>query len=198
MIVKLIQCAVYKDKTSQFSTSQKAWSALSNAPGFIAQFGGWADVTNDNLNENNEDENNSENPLAVIIGFWESIDTYQHFMENIHDSIFTENEQATSYDSSRSSVTLWSNKKFSDHSSGNRTDITISAKQIVEKLSQAPSFSFCMLDDIDGISDRIDDSTMLIFNPLDKQGGIHHRLVISTIPTTDTKTINNESSWLVI
>ncbi len=198
MIIKLIQCAVYKDKTSQFSTGQKAWNALSNAPGFIAQFGGWADVTSDNNNENEEHEENNENPLAVILAFWESIDAYHNFMNNIHDSIFTENKQVTTYDSSRSSVTLWSDTKVSDHSSENRTHTTISAKQIVEKLSHAPSISFCILNEIDGISNQADDSTMLIYKPFDDHGGIHHRLVISTIPTMNAITINSEPSWLVI
>jgi len=189
MIIKLIQCAVYKDKTSQFSTGQKAWNALSNAPGFITQVGGWVDVTNDY---------NNENPLAVILAFWESIDAYHNFMENIHDNIFTENKQVTTYDSSRSSVTLWSDTKVSDHSSENRTHTTISAKQIVGKLSHAPSISFCIINEIDGISNQADDSTILLFNSFDDHGGIHHRLVISTILTMDAITINNEPSWLVI
>jgi heme-degrading monooxygenase HmoA len=85
MIFKWIHCKSSLEQRSAFSKAQKEWGSISNAPGFIAQFGGWDLKDNDS---------------ACIISLWKDQDSFDHFMENLHDPIVEKNNQsATYYDS---------------------------------------------------------------------------------------------------
>jgi hypothetical protein len=80
LLIKYIKCEVEEAKKAAFSKAQEEWVPLSEVGGFLGQFGGW-----------------SRNGEAVILGFWESRQAYQHFMEQIHDTIFLENNQGKTY-----------------------------------------------------------------------------------------------------
>ncbi|MBM7621933.1 hypothetical protein JOC95_003841 [Bacillus tianshenii] len=88
MLIKYIKCQVKEERRVDFSRAQEQWSPLADMEGFLGQLGGW-----------------SEKGEAVILGFWESSQSYQHFMEHIHDTIFLENNQGKTYRSI--SVTLY-------------------------------------------------------------------------------------------
>lgn len=90
MLIKLIQCTVPRDRREQFSTGQKAWAALADCPGFLAQFGGWS---------------LAYPKRAVIVGLWADRAAYDAFMRDVHDQIFANNGQAGAYDSIE--VSLW-------------------------------------------------------------------------------------------
>lgn len=82
MYIKWIVCQVKKEMREAFSLAQEQWISTSHAEGFIAQSGGW--------NVRNEDE-------ACIIAFWESREHLERFMASLHDRIFEENRQSTTY-----------------------------------------------------------------------------------------------------
>jgi len=88
MLIKWIVCDVPADKRAAFSEAQAAWSALSGAPGFLGQLGGW-----------------DGEGRACIAGLWAYRAAYRHFMEHLHDDIFDGNAQAGTYTASR--VTLF-------------------------------------------------------------------------------------------
>jgi len=80
LLFKYIRCEVEEEKRAAFSKVQEEWNRLSEVDGFLGQLGGW-----------------SESGEAVILGFWESRQAYQHFMEHVHDTIFLENNQGKTY-----------------------------------------------------------------------------------------------------
>jgi heme-degrading monooxygenase HmoA len=84
MYIKWIICTVPDNKKEEFSKAQEKWSKTSESDGFIAQTGGW----------------NLKNPSeACIIAFWKDKDSLQNFMDNLHDVIFIDNQQNTTYSS---------------------------------------------------------------------------------------------------
>ncbi|WP_417898155.1 YdbC family protein [Bacillus haimaensis] len=93
VLVKYIWCEVEEEKRSAFSKAQEEWDHLAEVEGFLGQFGGWG-----------------ESGEAVILGFWESRQAYQHFMEYVHDTIFLENNQGKTYRSI--TVTLYEGEVF--------------------------------------------------------------------------------------
>lgn len=80
MLIKRIVCEVDAANAEAFSKAQSQWGALSHVNGFIKQAGGWR-KTADGLFS------------AEIISVWENREVYEAFMENVHDSIYEENEQ---------------------------------------------------------------------------------------------------------
>lgn len=74
-------CQVSEDNKANFSKAQEQWSKLQKIRGFCGQVGGWS------------------NGIACILGLWESLNIYQHFMQNIHDQIYFDNQQNLYYDS---------------------------------------------------------------------------------------------------
>ncbi len=82
MYIKWIVCTVPDNKKEEFSKAQEKWSKTSESDGFIAQTGGW------NLKNPNE---------ACIIAFWKNKESLQNFMNHLHDSIFIDNQQITTY-----------------------------------------------------------------------------------------------------
>lgn len=93
LLVKYIRCEVEEEKRAAFSKAQEEWNRLSEVDGFLGQLGGW-----------------SESGEAVILGFWESRQAYQHFMEHVHDTIFLENNQGKTYRSI--AVTMYEGEVF--------------------------------------------------------------------------------------
>lgn len=93
LLVKYIRCEVEEGKRTAFSKAQGEWDRLSEVDCFLGQFGGW-----------------SGSGEAVILGFWESRQAYQHFMEHVHDTIFLENNQGKTYHSI--TVTLYEGEVF--------------------------------------------------------------------------------------
>ncbi|WP_026590792.1 DUF4937 domain-containing protein [Bacillus sp. UNC437CL72CviS29] len=79
MLLKMIFCQVEKEKKGLFSEAQEKWGGLQNLEGFYGQFGGW-----------NEDE-------ACIFTVWGNMDTYQKFMNEMHDPIFHNSNQKDTY-----------------------------------------------------------------------------------------------------
>jgi heme-degrading monooxygenase HmoA len=90
MILKWIVCKVPDSKKEEFSCAQEEWKRLKGANGFIGQIGGW------------DLKNNSD---ACVLGIWKDLESYQHFMDHVHDQIFYKNEQKGTYESI--SVTLF-------------------------------------------------------------------------------------------
>ncbi len=91
MYIKEIVCTLEEADRESFDQVQRQWATLSQVTGFLAQVGGWS------------------GNHAVIIAFWESKEAYESFMENVHDEIFSQNRQKTTYNSI--SVTLWQTNK---------------------------------------------------------------------------------------
>jgi len=79
MLLKTIFCQVEKEKKGLFSEAQEKWRGLQNLEGFYGQFGGW-----------DEDE-------ACIFTVWENMNTYQKFMNEMHDPIFHNSNQKDTY-----------------------------------------------------------------------------------------------------
>ena len=90
MLIKMIKCQVNEDSRKLFHLAQTKWTELQSSRGFVAQLGGW--------NLWNKEE-------AVIIGLWESLDDYSHFMDKHHDNILNTNEQMGTYQ--KIEVSLW-------------------------------------------------------------------------------------------
>ncbi|MDF1660550.1 MAG: DUF4937 domain-containing protein [Planctomycetota bacterium] len=86
MLLKWILCDCLSSQKNGFSEAQQQWAKLALAPGFLGQFGGW------------------DKEQAGVLGFWQDLSSYQHFMEKIHDEITDGNRQEQSYQSI--SVTL--------------------------------------------------------------------------------------------
>jgi len=84
MYIKWIVCEVPNDKKEQFTIAQEKWKRTAESEGFIAQTGGW------NLKNPNE---------ACTIVFWENKESLLYFMEHLHDTIFIDNHQITTYSS---------------------------------------------------------------------------------------------------
>ncbi|WP_379967500.1 YdbC family protein [Ectobacillus sp. sgz5001026] len=84
MIIKRISCKVKEGQKELFYESQKKWIALSNVKGFLGQLGGWSE---------------SQPLTACIYSFWESQTDYQYFMDEVHDRIFANFGQESSYTS---------------------------------------------------------------------------------------------------
>lgn len=82
MLIKWIVCNVPMEDRSSFSTAQERWKAISRAPGFVAQFGGW-------------DEKNSQE--ACILSLWKDQASFDFFMAEIHDTVTESNSQASTY-----------------------------------------------------------------------------------------------------
>lgn len=82
MYIKWMVCEVKEGKKQEFSLAQDTWVKTADAKGFIAQAGGW------------DLKNNSE---ACIISFWDSKNSLEHFMDDLHDTIFYKNKQADTY-----------------------------------------------------------------------------------------------------
>ncbi|KFN03277.1 DUF4937 domain-containing protein [Bacillus clarus] len=79
MLLKTIFCKVEKEKRDLFSNAQEKWCDLRHLEGFHGQFGGW-----------DEDE-------ACVFSVWESMHTYQAFMNGVHDTIFLNSNQEDTY-----------------------------------------------------------------------------------------------------
>ncbi len=84
MLIKWIVCKVKPEDHTRFSKAQEAWGELSGAEGFIAQFGGW-DLKN--------------NGDACILGLWRDKESYDKFMNSVHDKVFEGNAQENTYES---------------------------------------------------------------------------------------------------
>jgi heme-degrading monooxygenase HmoA len=84
MYIKWIVCEVPIAKKKQFTIAQEKWKRTAESDGFIAQIGGW-DLKN--VNE------------AHIIVFWKNKNSLLYFMEHLHDTIFLDNHQNTTYSS---------------------------------------------------------------------------------------------------
>lgn len=84
MYIKWIVCTVPNSKKEEFSIAQEKWNKTAEANGFLAQTGGW------NIKNTNE---------ACIIAFWKNKESLQNFMTNLHDVIFTNNNQISTYSS---------------------------------------------------------------------------------------------------
>ena len=82
MLIKKIICKVREGQEATFSSGQEYWIELRNYEGFIAQYGGWA-----------------EENVAIIIGFWESTQSYNRFMNDGHDAIYLKTNQHGSMES---------------------------------------------------------------------------------------------------
>ncbi len=82
MVIKKIVCNVREGQEATFSRGQERWIELRNDEGFIAQYGGW-----------------TEENMAIIIGFWKSTQSYNHFMNDDHDAIYLKTNQQGSIES---------------------------------------------------------------------------------------------------
>lgn len=82
MLFKWIVCSVSDDTKELFSLAQTKWAGLASIRGFIGQLGGW------DLKSENE---------ACILGIWQHAEAYNTFMDEHHDKIFQDNEQAKTY-----------------------------------------------------------------------------------------------------
>ncbi|MFT5680690.1 MAG: hypothetical protein ACI8RZ_001596 [Myxococcota bacterium] len=80
MLVKWIVCEVEPDRRAAFSEAQRAWSSLTGASGFLGQLGGW-----------------DEAGRACVVGLWQDVAHYQHFMATLHDAIADRSGQEGTY-----------------------------------------------------------------------------------------------------
>ncbi|MFJ8260625.1 YdbC family protein [Rummeliibacillus sp. NPDC094406] len=84
MIIKSIFCKVNEGMKLEFSQHQLEWQTIHKADGFLGQIGGWS----------------LKDPLkACIFSFWQDLESYQNFMEEIHDRIFIASGQKETYHS---------------------------------------------------------------------------------------------------
>ncbi len=82
MLLKWIVCDVPAASRASFSWEQERWAALSGAPGFLGQVGGW----------------DREKPgAACVLGLWSGRAGYEHFMADLHDRVFLRGGQAGTY-----------------------------------------------------------------------------------------------------
>jgi len=89
MLLKLIECNVIPEKREAFSEGQKMWKELHNVPGFVAQIGGWS---RSNYNK------------AYILAFWLEQNSYENFMDHVHDHLFVKTRQDETYSSIKVSL----------------------------------------------------------------------------------------------
>lgn len=82
MFIKRISCRVKEDQTDVFSKSQEQWQSVNTIKGFLGQLGGWS-IKNEFT--------------ACIFSFWENKDAYTYFMDNVHDGIFFNTNQSSTY-----------------------------------------------------------------------------------------------------
>lgn len=85
MLVKWIICSVRPAHAARFDRGQRAWAALSTAPGFRGQLGGW---------------DRGRSSTACIVGLWDDRAAYDAFMSTLHDPIYEANGQRGSFDGS--------------------------------------------------------------------------------------------------
>ena len=90
MFVKLIVCQVPEETRDRFTAGQRQWAALAGVDGFLGQVGGWQPSKATPADDAAEH-------TAVIVGLWRDEDAYDHFMSDVHDSIFNANDQRGSY-----------------------------------------------------------------------------------------------------
>lgn len=83
MLIKWMVCTVSAQQKDSFHQSQRSWHEMSEAPGFIIQFGGW------NLKNTHE---------ACIVSMWENHDDYDRFMEIKHDPIYEKSGQQATFE----------------------------------------------------------------------------------------------------
>lgn len=84
MLIKWITCQVTPQKKASFHQAQTKWHLLSEAEGFLGQWGGW----------------NRKQPLeAAILSLWQTPNHYSSFMGQLHDKILKQNGQANTYHS---------------------------------------------------------------------------------------------------
>ncbi|WML52273.1 YdbC family protein [Neobacillus sp. PS3-12] len=84
MIIKRISCKVKEGQKEIFYEYQKQWEPLSKVKGFLGQLGGWSE----------------KQPLtACVYSFWESQADYQYFMKEVHDRIYVNSGQESSFTS---------------------------------------------------------------------------------------------------
>ncbi len=82
MLLKWIVCDVPAPSRAAFSREQERWAALSGAPGFLGQAGGW----------------DRKNPgAACVLGLWADLAAYEDFMADLHDRVFLAGEQGRTY-----------------------------------------------------------------------------------------------------
>ena len=86
MFVKHIICSVIAKNKGAFSAAQEKWYQTKEAPGFLGQLGGW-ELT--------------DNTSAHILSFWISERYLKNFMDQLHDTIFENNKQESTYNSIR-------------------------------------------------------------------------------------------------
>ncbi|OIK04289.1 YdbC family protein [Bacillus sp. MUM 13] len=84
MIIKRISCQVKKDQIDLFSKLQAQWQPVNTINGFLGQVGGWS-IKNEFT--------------ACVFSFWENKDVYAYFMNNVHDGIFLNTNQSSTYTS---------------------------------------------------------------------------------------------------
>lgn len=85
MYLKYIRCTVPPDRREVFSRAQRAWAVMEDAPGFIAQCGGW--------------EIDAPGEAHILAG-WRSQADLEQFMREGHDEIFQGSGQAETYTTS--------------------------------------------------------------------------------------------------
>lgn len=79
MLLKLITVAPRPGGAGSFSEGQKRWSEVRNAPGLVAQLGGWG---------------TKNQALATVVGIWRSAADYRLFMSTRHDALAAAANQA--------------------------------------------------------------------------------------------------------
>ncbi|MFC0523391.1 YdbC family protein [Pontibacillus salicampi] len=83
MLIKWIVCTVPERNKEDFAQAQSQWKKLRYIDGFIGQIGGWS---------------SQDKSQAGILTFWKDRDSYQFFMEHVHDKIFNQSGQGDTYD----------------------------------------------------------------------------------------------------
>ncbi|MGK4585766.1 DUF4937 domain-containing protein [Kitasatospora sp. HPMI-4] len=80
---KWIVCGVPTAARAEFSSGQRAWSAISDQPGLVGQLGGWDLATG----------------RAHVLALWADVDSYRGFMRERHDAVAATARQSAAYDS---------------------------------------------------------------------------------------------------
>ncbi|PAD35773.1 YdbC family protein [Terribacillus saccharophilus] len=81
MLLKFLICRVDPKQKAEFSLGQASWGDLKNSRGFLGQIGGW-DI--------------KEIDKAHIVSVWKDDSSYEEFMNNQHDKIYTKRNQSDS------------------------------------------------------------------------------------------------------
>jgi heme-degrading monooxygenase HmoA len=89
MLCKWIVCTVEPEQAEAFSRAQEEWGRLRGVDGFCGQLGGWK---------------KGGALEAHILGLWRDRESYQAFMDEVHDQITDGSGQSKTYTSIR--VTL--------------------------------------------------------------------------------------------